>query len=592
MLGGLAARAARVAGLGEKASKVYTAIVTNMPNAVLQSAAGFEQSISSFMAQNADNPDALVRGYEAARQAAKGSGVANYLLEMVPVSFATRQIKAARGAAAVALATGTRAQARAAMGRFLGKNAGAVLASEVVQEVSTGAAQELIDATLEQVVSYEAEHGSLDGFEMDWDEVSRRVGASVPVNFAAALGLAGITQGASAAVVGMSAEARLNDRIEGERLNREASRLAKVIVASREADGVHIPAWESAVETEVNGAVKAKEEKLGRELTDEERVDLERETREQIAIDDLHQLYNQWVTEKDEKRKHDLLANMGLSENQITEFVRLFEDIKGYRGGQQIASSIALNAASLRDAFESVGVTGVAFTDLEVENDSDHAVEIDWGNGRKTRIVMTQGTVDEKNAKADGVFIHRTDGKTTDATGAIVDVIRVASSSGMGSTHLIGHEMGHNLMSIARDAGVISDAQQKEIDELFTGKDGKFDEEAFAEAFARELKRAFHETVQKRMEDVPTTKAGWALRRVADFIVTLGRFPQTGAHGGGRGDAAGQPRTGGSRGKPAGDGEGTRQRPHAGRRGRGRHGGGLPHGGHGLRKRDYLYPVQ
>ena len=78
-------------------------------------------------------------------------------------------------------------------------------------------------------------------------------------------------------------------------------------------------------------------------------------------------------------------------------------------------------------------------------------------------------------------------------------------------------------MSIARDAGVISDAQQKEIDELFTGKDGNFDEEAFAEAFARELKRAFHETVQKRMEDVPTTKAGRALRRVADFIVTLAK---------------------------------------------------------------------
>ncbi len=76
-------------------------------------------------------------------------------------------------------------------------------------------------------------------------------------------------------------------------------------------------------------------------------------------------------------------------------------------------------------------------------------------------------------------------------------------------------------MSIARDAGIISEAQQKEIDALFTGKDGKFDEEAFAEAFARELKRAFHETVQKRMEDVPTTKAGRALRRVADFIATL-----------------------------------------------------------------------
>lgn len=121
------------------------------------------------------------------------------------------------------------------------------------------------------------------------------------------------------------------------------------------------------------------------------------------------------------------------------------------------------------------------------------------------------------------MFIHRTDGKSTDATGAIVDLIRVASSSGMGSTHLIGHELGHNLMSIARDAGVITEAQQKELDALFTDKNGKFDEEAFAEAFARELKRAFFETVQKRMEDVPPTKAGRALRRVADFIVTLAK---------------------------------------------------------------------
>lgn len=121
------------------------------------------------------------------------------------------------------------------------------------------------------------------------------------------------------------------------------------------------------------------------------------------------------------------------------------------------------------------------------------------------------------------MFIHRTDGKSIDATGAIVDFIRVASSSGFGSTHLIGHELGHNLMSIARDAGVITEAQQKELDALFTDKNGKFDEEAFAEAFARELKRAFFETVQKRMEDVPATKAGRALRRVADFIATLAR---------------------------------------------------------------------
>lgn len=121
------------------------------------------------------------------------------------------------------------------------------------------------------------------------------------------------------------------------------------------------------------------------------------------------------------------------------------------------------------------------------------------------------------------MFIHDRFGRRKDATGAIVDLIRVASSSGMGSTHLIGHELGHNLMSIARDAGVITEAQQKELDALFTDKNGKFDEEAFAEAFARELKRAFFETVQKRMEDVPTTKAGRALRRVADFIATLAR---------------------------------------------------------------------
>lgn len=121
------------------------------------------------------------------------------------------------------------------------------------------------------------------------------------------------------------------------------------------------------------------------------------------------------------------------------------------------------------------------------------------------------------------MFIHDRLGRRKDATGAIVDLIRVASSSGMGSTHLIGHELGHNLMSIARDAGVITEAQQKEIDVLFTDKNGKFDEEAFAEAFARELKRAFFETVQKRMEDVPPTKAGRALRRVADFIVTLAK---------------------------------------------------------------------
>ena len=121
------------------------------------------------------------------------------------------------------------------------------------------------------------------------------------------------------------------------------------------------------------------------------------------------------------------------------------------------------------------------------------------------------------------MFIHDRLGRRKDATEAIVDLIRVASSSGMGSTHLIGHELGHNLMSIARDAGVITEAQQKELDALFTDKNGKFDEEAFAEAFARELKRAFFETVQKRMEDVPTTKAGRALRRVADFVVTLAR---------------------------------------------------------------------
>ena len=89
------------------------------------------------------------------------------------------------------------------------------------------------------------------------------------------------------------------------------------------------------------------------------------------------------------------------------------------------------------------------------------------------------------------------------------------------ATHLIGHELGHNILQIARDGGVLTDAQKAELAQLFQNKDGSFDEEQFAEAFARELKFALAKAQGQRAEKAPKTRVGKALKPIVDFFVAL-----------------------------------------------------------------------
>ena len=68
---------------------------------------------------------------------------------------------------------------------------------------------------------------------------------------------------------------------------------------------------------------------------------------------------------------------------------------------------------------------------------------------------------------------------------------------------------------------MLTDAQKAELAQLFQNKDGSFDEEQFAEAFARELKFALAKAQGQRAEKAPKTRVGKALKPIVDFFVAL-----------------------------------------------------------------------
>ena len=68
---------------------------------------------------------------------------------------------------------------------------------------------------------------------------------------------------------------------------------------------------------------------------------------------------------------------------------------------------------------------------------------------------------------------------------------------------------------------MLTDAQKAELAQLFQKEDGTFDEEQFAEAFARELKFALTKAQNQRAEKAPETRIGRALRPIVDFFVAL-----------------------------------------------------------------------
>ena len=184
-----------------------------------------------------------------------------------------------------------------------------------------------------------------------------------------------------------------------------------------------------------------------------------------------------------------------------------------------------VTAAGVGRMLNAMGVAGVTVTDVaDVGEEGATGVDIDWGNGRKTRVVMTPGTVDEKNVRADGVWIHRKDGTPVDASAAITDLIRVATSTDTGSIALVGHELAHNLLSIARDTEALSKEQWEAIQKAYTLENGRFDEERLADDFGFYVTDMLRKNAKDyRVRRPPNTAAGKALHAVAAFFGAIAR---------------------------------------------------------------------
>ena len=101
----------------------------------------------------------------------------------------------------------------------------------------------------------------------------------------------------------------------------------------------------------------------------------------------------------------------------------------------------------------------------------------------------------------DGVFIRAADGTQVNATQPVNAVIEIQQQSQSGSTFLLGHELAHNLLDVLRRSGQLTAEQDAALAEHFKDKNGKFDEEAFADAFGKALRDSFAEQEQARLEE-------------------------------------------------------------------------------------------
>lgn len=118
----------------------------------------------------------------------------------------------------------------------------------------------------------------------------------------------------------------------------------------------------------------------------------------------------------------------------------------------------------------------------------------------------------------DGVFIRAADGTEVDATQPVNAVIEIQQQSQSGSTFLLGHELAHNLLDVLRRTGTLTTEMDAALAERFKDKDGKFDEEAFADAFGTELRNAFAEQEDARLNEPKAGKVRQILRTLAGAV--------------------------------------------------------------------------
>ncbi len=118
----------------------------------------------------------------------------------------------------------------------------------------------------------------------------------------------------------------------------------------------------------------------------------------------------------------------------------------------------------------------------------------------------------------DGVFIRAADGTEVDATQPVNAVIEIQQQSQSGSTFLLGHELAHNLLDVLRRTGTLTEEMDAALAERFRGKDGAFDEEAFADAFGAELRDAFTTQEDARLNEPQGGKVRKILRTLAGAV--------------------------------------------------------------------------
>ena len=125
-------------------------------------------------------------------------------------------------------------------------------------------------------------------------------------------------------------------------------------------------------------------------------------------------------------------------------------------------------------------------------------------------------------------------GEGVDATQVVDDLIEIREQSMAGTTFVLGHELAHNLLDVMRRTGTLTPEREAALRERFAGKDGAFDEEAFADAFGDRLRRAFV-VEQRELADTPANGvvrlldalAGWVARIVEAVRRTRGRAART-----------------------------------------------------------------
>lgn len=523
-LGKLGVVAARAAGAGARVQQAVGAVLTNSPRLgfAMATLGGYERRINDYVLRAKDDPH-FAESVRKAHWSALGMGAVETAAEFVPVRLAGKWVE--RGAEGVgkALSSGSYRAAAKAWANYISRNTVSLAANEAVQEAGQEMFVALIDGLVNSAVDYEAKNGTLDGWTeaVPLDKISEDVGRTVLPAVVSSLALTAGTAGTSGAGVGLAIHERVA-QIKAFNTARNAGlKAAQIVRTSREAKGVHMPAYDLTIEVETRANVARLKQRLGRELTDDELLAAQVSARERVAFDDMKQLYNQWVSESDAVRRDGMLSALGLSEYDKANLVSAFDALFAYRAGAQFGEQVANVAGSLSASLRSVGLEA----EVETREDGSTLLRFVGVDAPATEIRFVQ-QVQDPDAEAhaaqgvapDGVFIRAADGTEVNATQPVNAVIEIQQQSQSGSTFLLGHELAHNLLDVLRRTGTLTPEMDVALTGRFKDKDGAFDEEAFADAFGAELRNAFTLQEEERIAKAPKTKVGRILRALSDTV--------------------------------------------------------------------------